>query len=581
MKKRIVSALICGTIVAMSVSGCASTTDTVQNETAVEQISVEKKESDSSTLSSVTDQQDSSDSSKESATELAMVTADLPTYLIAEKNFFEIYDGDKTFSDSELDYSEGVLFTGNKKAFLMSDEYADKYPELYKTLKSEADNIINGDDFKETIKFAKYAYEEAVDGKYGFYGPYSSTSDYIVMRNDEIVLSVNCSYYDYEGGAHGMYGVSCNNYDVQTGEKLGLSEVILVTEEEFKQMIITKLNEIAEDPDQFWDLEETLSHYKYEPKEYDPDDIENYEIGYNWYFGADGFHILFNPYDIAAYAYGSTDILFSYDECDGLINEKYILSGNQEYITTANIPLINSEYEGDYGNIYLKYTPEADYPEYGTELSIVVNGNEAAFKDSYIDTSSDGIKKYEIGTSDGKKYIYVTVPDANDYYALYIFDISNDEPKTVAQQYYHDFYAEMDNGYYAESALTNIHNLRLGQVFDIMGTFTAYGTYEVGEDGAPKLKEDNYIIQWVSDEIYSKEEVQGVIVDEAGTVVDDDEVIGVGVHFAPYRTNGSTYIDCKLDDGRIIRLNFTTADYEYFINDINVNDLFDGLTYAG
>jgi len=579
MKKRVFSTLICGAIMVMSIAGCTSTTDTATDDTAAEQASTDSTITNSSVVASTENQQATADSS--TISEEQNDNSELPVYIVADKNFYEMYEGDKTFNDPEMDYSDGVLFTGNLQIVMMSDEYADKYPGLYKTLKEKAEEVINGDDYAETIKYANEAYEEAVDGGYGFTGPFTSTYEHYIRRNDNTILSISCSYYDYEGGAHGYYGVFCDNYDVQTGNTLNLSDVMLISEEEFNKLLIDKLNEMAEEPDQYWDLEDTLSHYRYVPDESKQEDYENYEIGYNWYFAQDGLHIVFNPYDIAAYAYGSSEVVFNYDECSGIVDDKYILTGYQDYICSTYLPLMSSEYADDSYGTYLKYDPYEEAPEYGESIALVVNGKEAKFEEASLVVDSNAIKEYEIGTKDGRKYMYVTVPDANDYYVLYVFDITNEEPKAVDEMYFHDFYKELEGGYYGESALTDIHNMQLGSVFDMMGTCTAYGSYEVGSDGMPLLKSENYIIEWVSDEIYSKDEVQGVIVDEEGNVVDDDEIIGTGVHFAPYRTNGSSYIDCKLDDGRIIRLTYTTADYEFFINDKNVNDLFDGLTYAG
>lgn len=49
----------------------------------------------------------------------------------------------------------------------------------------------------------------------------------------------------------------------------------------------------------------------------------------------------------------------------------------------------------------------------------------------------------------------------------------------------------------------------------------------------------------------------------------------------PIRTDNSTFVDCRLDDGRLVRLKFSQTDYPSQIDGVNVEDLFEGLVYAG
>ena len=46
-------------------------------------------------------------------------------------------------------------------------------------------------------------------------------------------------------------------------------------------------------------------------------------------------------------------------------------------------------------------------------------------------------------------------------------------------------------------------------------------------------------------------------------------------------TDLKTYVDCALEDGRYIRIYYTSMDYPATIYDEPIDDLFEGITYAG
>ena len=60
-----------------------------------------------------------------------------------------------------------------------------------------------------------------------------------------------------------------------------------------------------------------------------------------------------------------------------------------------------------------------------------------------------------------------------------------------------------------------------------------------------------------------------------------EETVEAGEHFLPIRTDNSSFVDRRLDDGRLVRLKITKTDYPVQIDGENVDDLFEGLVYAG
>ena len=89
-----------------------------------------------------------------------------------------------------------------------------------------------------------------------------------------------------------------------------------------------------------------------------------------------------------------------------------------------------------------------------------------------------------------------------------------------------------------------------------------------------------YKISWGSEEAKSLKSIKVTMLDDEYNE-QGEETVDAGEHFLPIRTDNSTFVDCRLDDGRLVRLKFSQTDYPSQIDGVNVEDLFEGLVYAG
>ncbi len=529
------------------------------------------------------------DSSEQSS--MKQTISGAPTYKIISKKYNTRYDGDVKFPDDDgncKDYSDGILYKGTKQTIMMDDEWESIYPALYKTLKDEAQKEMESFDkwADQTTSEAKGQYEDCAQNGYSFYGPFSDEDELMVKRSDSIVFSVYSYNSEYTGGVHGMYGANGQNYDVESGKKLDIGDVVTVPESELNKIILEKLHEIEEYEGQFSLAEDSgLSDYKYNAV-FDLDSGV-YEYEYKWYFAGDGLHIIFNPYEIASYADGMQDIVIGYEEHDGLIADKYIPKDSNGFCMKENIFLIDEKYDSDQQSLHFRYVHSANDPEdddllYGDDFGLALANGKYAYTDSgFCINENTTLEAYRIGTTDGKEYIYVIIPDVNDYYKLHVFDITGDDVKFAGTQWYHYMEERLDGGFRVEPIQSDPYNLRFGDVMGIFGTFTCYSNYEVGADGLPVKISDDYKIVWKSEDAYSKSDIKADIVNEDGTTAEGDVTVPSGSHFIPYRTDGEKYIDCMLDDGRIARLYYISVDYPVQLQEGEIDDLFDGLIYAG
>ncbi len=583
MKKKL-AMLILATAITLSGCGSAASVD----EPATQQ------QEQPATESSTTDQAQTASTESapaQDATEAEAVSEDVPSSAIFKevtRYYNKYYEGDlKEDQDGNNIYYKD-LFEGSAQAVVLIDACKPLYPALYDALHENAVSVLKTAD-ETADEYASTAAEDleaSVKDGYPFIGPYSDVRQVSIARFDDQVFSEFDTFYNFMGGAHGMYGLTGRSYDTQTGALLNLSDVISLTEEELNPILKEKLEAAAPEEDAFDDLDESLSHYKFNPKENDPNDYENYEYPYDWYLAHDGIHFYFGPYEIAAYAIGATEVVIGYDELKGQINEKYVPNSSKGYIVKEDLTITSSEWDDDTSDLHLVYEkedPDADTTDGATCKSLALKLKDKSAKvDLYFDYNynSSTITPYKVVTDDGKEYHYVLVHEFNDFLSLLVFEVTNDDVWLLGQEGFHYVYSDVNTDLEGEFVLTDPNNMYLGQTGDAFGTYTCYASYKVGDDGMPVLQDKEFVLSWRSQNAKSKKDLEVTVVDKDGNEL-SKETLPAGTHLVPLKTDSKSYMDFKLDDGRFIRINYTSMTYPVQIDGVDIDDLFDGLEYAG
>ena len=158
---------------------------------------------------------------------------------------------------------------------------------------------------------AKKTYEELT--KAGIeVSPYEAITKYQI-RNLKDYLSLTIIYYQYTGGAHGIYQVISHNYDLASGNRLELKDI-------FKEGYNYKevINKI---------IKESIEK---RPEEFFPDAFQGISDNQSFYIGRDGITVYFQSYEIAPYSAGNPEFLIPYSAIrEGLnINIDEILKEN-------------------------------------------------------------------------------------------------------------------------------------------------------------------------------------------------------------------------------------------------------------
>lgn len=482
----------------------------------------------------------------------------------------------------------------------LDDESAKDYPELAKAF--EQYNSKYDADKDSVLETLKDEYAEVKDA----YG--DDTTMFIaetlkgsVLRADSNVVSILIDYDDFHGGAHGFYCTYGVNFDAKTGKELCLGDVVK-DKDAFTKLVSEKFyEEYTKNPDYTGlnDAGEELQGYDFNSNDY-----------IQWSIDPECVTVYFAPYTLGAYALGAQDISIYFDEAPEIFNEQYT-KACENYIMPLDAYKSVSVDAGtgkrekvDYS---LNNVGDAEWGIYQPTFSI---GN--------LDITGEwdcySMECYLVH-SNGKYYIYAFQTTYNDGVFLSVVDLANKSLDSSRNEilhneyYYSSDYSKENYSIWIKgcTALTNPEHLVLATSLDTLGTYSAYRTYHVGDDGYPEAEEDYY----TSDSDFAFKAAKDLeldVVDESGKVTGKENV-PAGTYLAVVRTDGKSFADVQaVDESEIevygegewktyhlnksiseladttksmYRIAVDRSDYPYKANGVEEDELFEGLMYAG
>jgi len=141
-------------------------------------------------------------------------------------------------------------------------------------------------------KIAKKYSQDAQRYEFPIY-PYQVSTDYQVHYNNDNLLSLTITYYEYTGGAHGSYIKEAFNINLRTGKEFSLSD-LLGKNNDYQQTINNQVRD------------EIKEHQEL----YFADDTQNLKIpsqDSNFYIQDNDLVIYFQVYEIAPYSTGTPE----------------------------------------------------------------------------------------------------------------------------------------------------------------------------------------------------------------------------------------------------------------------------------
>lgn len=454
----------------------------------------------------------------------------------------------------------------------LTKEFQKKYPKLDEKLKAmnKEANQYNREFIDAIVALATEHYEDSRES----FGTYYNNSSYSLVRGDKYILSIQENAGEYTGGAHGMYGTWGINFDPVTGEELQLTDV-LTTTDDLPAMIADKImEEYADEYETFETLEEYLE------ENYKPED-------YQWVMGYGGITIFFNPYEIASYSMGILKVDIGFLEMPELFVEKYMQSPESGYLMEIpldkEIVLDINPVDNEKDKLFIStYYAMAEDAEYGIHRMSIVLNDSIYEEEEYYGYEFKAYLACVKAEETFKYYLYVESVSENDFRTFHIYDLNHGMVQVKEQIGGLGFSGYLDDsvgeyGVYYYFVPNNAQSFELVSRMEILGTWSGRRMYSVHpEDGMPKPSEDYYYLSHTSYPIVSLIPLEVMMLPRETKVE-----LPAGTKFYFLRTDGKSYVDARLEDGRECRIYVEFNGWEQSINGIDQWECFENLPYAG
>lgn len=442
---------------------------------------------------------------------------------------------------------------------LMGGEDAAKYPAVatvfrsLKTLrdKKSEETVTNLAATAEELK--QYANETNVSCY--------DTTGYFVQRADNHIISMRCNWNVNTGSIHPSNVVTGQNFSTETGAMLSLSEVVTDVEK-IRALVKQKLSEKYGD----WLFEEWESLY---------DETET--DSFAWTMDYDGLTFYFSPYELSFYAAGVLTVDINFAEEPALFRDVYITAPEQGWASAVTFHSF-MELDGVNGtkDTFLIGLSKAEWDDFQLKLEIEKNGRNILEYEMY----AYEYKAY-LATVADKNYLFVEATTENDYKVLYIFDLSLDcitEPMVQMNAGFVTMRTDVEDYSYGEEVFNNPAEIYLSSRLDVFHTMrgTRRYSFDAKAGGLVPLT-SFYTLDEMQTPLVSKIPLEVTVLGE-----NTSTIVPAGTGFTFLRSDGATYVEFRLPDGRECRVTREEGDgWPYTVNGVPEEECFDGIGYAG
>lgn len=398
-------------------------------------------------------------------------------------------------------------------------------------------------DYMEIAKEDRASMEE-------FYG-YSISQDYDIKRLDSHVLSLTESYYEYTGGVHPSYYVDGCSFNAATGEPLALVDVT----EDYAAFTEAAIKYILED----------LKNKEYGEDSY----FDGYEdmVRENfdqtpWYFSAAGITMIYNPYDIAPYAFGMIEVTLPFDSFDSYIREEYQPKAEEGLVAIPVEESASLDIDTGKGSYTLIITNGYELGNDGVYESIppVLTLNDSTVTPDHLFLRI--MNCYLIRQADRT----LLMMDGNmftDDYVTALYDITDGTLRELSS-------------IGASIHTPGINTAELSVRIDVLGTYSSTVSYDISAGQEFQMLDPSYEIDAPFNILTTVKELP--VTTEEG----EEIMLPAGTSLLPATTDTESYVELTdVATSEHYTLHFNREDYIIMIDGIEEYEYFEMLPYAG
>lgn len=551
MRKRLVStALICGILSVSMLNGCGKKaadavagTAAIQENSSAEETTTQAKESSAEeTKAEEEGQENQENQENQDPAAIVPVTVDYS------------YDGD--WKDQK------TLFSSKVAQIKLMDDSHEKLQDALKALNQSA-----LDDQKSVIDENKeYAEQEYASNPDMV--EYTFDRDILVARSDETVLSMAVMEGSYLGGAHPFGMTTGRTYDTQTGKELSLKDVV----SDYDGIYEYVKKQLEENYDQsmfFEDYQDTLQKMFYD---------ESGDYGtVQWTISQTGLSIYFNQYDLAPYVAGSQQVDISFKEQPQLFQSRYVVEKESYSKVIRENSSCFADVNGDGKEEEISYSVARDEYGFGGAITVTCDGQtfdtaevDKDASDAYGAYGAYASEGYVLHTSDGRTYLYLQHLDDNDYRYVNVFRLDQGRPS----------YVGYEGMAWYNTQILDPDSFMLYTRLDVLGTYYGMKRYHVDEAGLPASDDEAYVIN-ESSMLRSTRDLAVTILEKNGS--ETEATVPSGTGYTIFRTDGASYADAHLNDGRDCRIQIKEGSrgWGWDIDGVSEEECFEWLPYVG
>lgn len=392
------------------------------------------------------------------------------------------------------------------------------------------------------------------------YAGYEISRTISLDRADNRIVSFTDGESSYLGGAHGSYYLYGVNFDPLTGKRLSLKDVAEDYDKVYeytKEYLVREYGEEAF----FEDYQDTLEDMFYGSGE----DFHAPQ----WTMDTEKMFLFFSQYVLGPYASGAFTVEIPF-VADGqqMVKKEYASGVKGSAKEIWELAEISVDVGG--GSRTLSYTIEENDINFSSIISIQWGQQSTEFE-----MYGSFLQAYLFQKEDGRAWLYADCLGDNDWHTMYVFDLNQDVPVCVGDT----------ADYIGEHLVADPEDFVLYTHMEALGTNIGFRHYRVGENGMPEVIDRVYTIVnydrgWGEYAITSKVEIPVQMHGDDGTEK-TQEMVPAGTVFYLRRTDGETFVEMELEDGRRCDILIEKDGYFSRVNGIGEDECFDGLRYAG
>lgn len=406
---------------------------------------------------------------------------------------------------------------------------------------------VDEEDHETFLRYAQEAYDDFDEENENYFYNYYSWRSVELERSDSTVISFDESCSIYTGGVHPNGGCLGATFDVKTGRKLELAD-ILKDEAGFYEAAVNYLTDWL--VRNFGEKSFGQEKRNYVARTFD----EGRTV--NWYLSGAGIVIIYNPYEIADHASGVIEITLPYGLFYEYLKEEYT-DPHTELL--ARIPE-NEDIAGLLGEKSRIVVEKEDV--FGSEARIVTDNSSEVVGEFVFLRNILAVKR-----QDGRSFILVVGDYASDDNEMFVYEVTGGNIRKC------DVLSGAD---LARNSIST-DKVSISLTINELGTYLVTLEYTLDEDG--KLICPEEVIAIESDRSMTVTKELPVTIDGTETV------IGIGSQITVTGTNNRDTIYFKETEsgqqGTIRYERDTERPWIHLISGVSEYEYFEAIPYVG